>query len=144
MRQFAHHADIKSSSIATLLQSLYQVRLHTIATNPLLRFCGTASGPARAARNGALMQQRPCLTLMQFGTMTRKIHFGCALVNRRFSAQSSQDSPLPLSQQRHMQEAEDRLTNCTPHDTALGHDCSYTGLQLTLTRTGVSRQQWVD
>ena len=43
-----------------------------------------------------------------------------------------------------MQEAEDGLTRCAPYDTALGHLCSYTGLQLTLTRTGVSRQQWVD
>lgn len=38
---------------------------------------------------------------------------------------------MPISHQRHMQEAEDRLTNSVPHDTALGHDCSYTGLQLT-------------
>jgi hypothetical protein len=34
-----------------------------------------------------------------------------------------------------MQEAEDRLTKCAPHDTALGHDCPWTGLQLTVTRT---------
>lgn len=43
-----------------------------------------------------------------------------------------------------MQEAADRLTQDAPHDIALGH-CSFTGLQLTVTRTGVSRQQrWVD
>lgn len=43
-----------------------------------------------------------------------------------------------------MQEAADRLTQDAPHDIALGR-CSFTGLQLTVTRTGVSRQQqWVD
>jgi hypothetical protein len=43
-----------------------------------------------------------------------------------------------------MQAAEDRLTQDAPHDMALGR-CSFTGSQLTATKTGVSRQQqWFD
>lgn len=64
---------------------------------------------------------------------------------RRILAPLFTNSPLsPPSQQRHMQEATDKLTQDAPHDIALGR-CSFTGLQLTVTKTGVSRQQhWAD